>query len=61
MDRKSKIGICEVHKNALSDVQKRVIKWSQQDEMWVCCSCNRDPVLKAMGSVNKKINKKHKK
>lgn len=58
--RKTKFAICEVHKNALSDNDKRIVKWSVQDKLWVCCSCDRDPVLKAMATINKRIDKKGK-
>lgn len=55
--QKTKFAICEVHKNALSDTDKRIVKWYEAEKMWMCCSCERDPVLQAMARINRKINK----
>lgn len=55
---KTTVGICEVHKSALGDMDKRIVKWYEVEKMWMCCSCERDPVLQAMARINRKIEKR---
>lgn len=54
---KLKHGICEIHKHALDDSDKREVHWDCIDKIWICDPCNGNIVLKAMGIINKRIVK----
>lgn len=67
-NKKVKTGICEIHKFALEEDKRCLVRWDVISNMWMCKNCEKNVVLQAMAATGRKqleyfnkINKQHQK
>ena len=50
-----KIGICDVHKYAKNDIQKRKVQYCSDCDAWICDECRPNWALRAKAMIKKSV------